>query len=925
MASGHDAFDSASTQALTAYSSAWTITTPGGTAGSFNVNGSGELVPTATSGGDFAAFRNDLTVGADQFAAMRLTALAANHWIGPACRVASGVTFYQFYADSSTWYVGRNNGGVWTSLGSGSRTNAVGDVLRLEVSGTGATVTLRIYINGTQLGSDILDTAAGRITAAGAVGVVAYGTAGTTRGDGWVGGDLGSPALITRTVGSGSRQHASHTAWATWLAANFPNLVALNAIARAELYADSEFTSTGPMTFSGMTCDSTRYVEMVAASGQSFNDNASKLTNALRYNSANGVAIRHTGNYAYFFDDTGTTNFKIVFKGLQIKLDAQLSTNVGAVTLDRCVLEGGAAYIIGGSLSVPMIAINSVIRATNASGAIASGNATGNLFIGCTLIGAGGANAFNFGNYASGNIVRNSIVVGFAAIGPSARFTTASCTNNATDLASFGFGSGHVTSITASATFQNIGAGTEDYRIKAGAAVIGAGIRDQSYTADLDILGQARSTSTPTIGAFEYVVTGTPGLVQADAFQADAFETVAAGGGAAALDGASTASISSSGSLTTAIRLVGSSTASVTAAGTLTTQIRLTGSPTASVTSSGSLATAIQLAGSPSASIVSSGSLNTAIRLTASPAVSIAAAGALTGLAAAFDAAATASITAAGTLTTAIRLGGSSTASLTTSASLLTAIQLSGTPTASVTSSGVLATAIRLAASPTLSITTTASLTAGSSMDATVSASITASAQLTVGARLQAASSASVTATASLTVAARFVAAATGSVNAAGSLNTAIRLSGASAISAQAGGQLATGGSTMGASAAVSVVAAGNLTVQVLLTGTALAQAQATGQLTTGIRFAGSATVSVVSAGQLRIAVRFSGNAALAALGYAEQLGTALRQAQSIEDIQLRATVVEATLAAFASQPVIDAYARDIEMTVTVVSPQLDE
>jgi hypothetical protein len=62
-------------------------------------------------------------------------------------------------------------GGTPTSLGTRSVTRVTGETVGLEVSGTGATVTLKVFHNGAQQGADISDTDAARITAAGRTGV----------------------------------------------------------------------------------------------------------------------------------------------------------------------------------------------------------------------------------------------------------------------------------------------------------------------------------------------------------------------------------------------------------------------------------------------------------------------------------------------------------------------------------------------------------------------------------------------------------------------------------------------------------------------------------------------------------------------------------------------------------------------------------
>lgn len=64
----------------------------------------------------------------------------------------------------------RRVAGVNTSIATRTSAHADGDTFALEVTGTGATVTLKIFINGVQIGADVADSNAARITAAGQTG-----------------------------------------------------------------------------------------------------------------------------------------------------------------------------------------------------------------------------------------------------------------------------------------------------------------------------------------------------------------------------------------------------------------------------------------------------------------------------------------------------------------------------------------------------------------------------------------------------------------------------------------------------------------------------------------------------------------------------------------------------------------------------------
>lgn len=95
---------------------------------------------------------------------------------GPCVRSTSdGNTMY--YLDvygSDTLEVYRRVSGTDTLVAGRTQTHGASDVYRLEVSGTGATVTLKIFRNGVQVGADISDSNAARITAAGQMGVIAW-------------------------------------------------------------------------------------------------------------------------------------------------------------------------------------------------------------------------------------------------------------------------------------------------------------------------------------------------------------------------------------------------------------------------------------------------------------------------------------------------------------------------------------------------------------------------------------------------------------------------------------------------------------------------------------------------------------------------------------------------------------------------------
>lgn len=126
-------------------------------------------------------------------------------WCSLAARIqdpsTSGVDFYALEIDAvagsanDTWSIYRYNDNSGSLVGSlGTQEFSAGDKIGLEVSGTGATVTLRAYIYTggvwTQVGSDVEDTSGSRITAAGYIGAHMNDTANAGRWDDFGGGEI---------------------------------------------------------------------------------------------------------------------------------------------------------------------------------------------------------------------------------------------------------------------------------------------------------------------------------------------------------------------------------------------------------------------------------------------------------------------------------------------------------------------------------------------------------------------------------------------------------------------------------------------------------------------------------------------------------------------------------------------------------------
>lgn len=114
--------------------------------------------------GNNAAFWSASTFSPNQRSSATYSASPATGCHGPTARTV-GSNFYRAVACGVDVYIQRViSGDGGTTLGSSHAvTLAANDVLRLEVTGTGATVTLRIYKNGVQQGGDETDTSGSRL------------------------------------------------------------------------------------------------------------------------------------------------------------------------------------------------------------------------------------------------------------------------------------------------------------------------------------------------------------------------------------------------------------------------------------------------------------------------------------------------------------------------------------------------------------------------------------------------------------------------------------------------------------------------------------------------------------------------------------------------------------------------------------------
>ena len=145
---------------------------------------------TASTNG---AFWNASTPSVDQFSELKMDQQDG----GPAVRVRTSTQVDMYFTDSlaSIYRLARMVNGSYTILQ--NLGNPTGKVVRLEATGSGASVTLKVFYDGVQQGSDYVDTNAARLTT-GTVGIYLYAT---DSGDDWQGGEI--TTATTTTTGSG--------------------------------------------------------------------------------------------------------------------------------------------------------------------------------------------------------------------------------------------------------------------------------------------------------------------------------------------------------------------------------------------------------------------------------------------------------------------------------------------------------------------------------------------------------------------------------------------------------------------------------------------------------------------------------------------------------------------------------------------------
>jgi hypothetical protein len=300
---------------------------------------------------------------------------------------------------------------------------------------------------------------------------------------------------VTSSIGSGG-DYSTIQAWEDACPAN---LVTNDEIWRGECKKET----FGSATISGMTTDSTRYVELTTEAGASFMDDADVRTNPLRADAANGALLSLTLGAGLSILAAYTRVSKLQFK--KTGWDNVMYSNSAATawSMEHCILESTTALgyfeTSGGNHTFKNIIF---IMDTDGNAPACQFRNAGNYYLyNCTFVRPSNRTVYSNGIFADwANIYcYNCAVFGFSGFANG--WTTG--THNATDV-TISWGSDHQTSLTYADQFENASSAssTHDFRTKAGADLIDTGKDTSGDGVTTDISGEARG-ATYDIGVWE--------------------------------------------------------------------------------------------------------------------------------------------------------------------------------------------------------------------------------------------------------------------------------------------------------------------------------------------------------------------------------------------------------------------------------------
>jgi len=306
--------------------------------------------------------------------------------------------------------------------------------------------------------------------------------------------------IVTSSIGTGG-DYSTPQAWED---ACPSNLVTDDKVWRGEC---KNQTFTGGVTFSGVTTDATRYIELTTEAGASFRDHADAATNPLRLDTTKGATLEITsgGNsvVAILAANVRISKLQLLKSGGWDHL--MYSSSAGpSWTMENCILEnkvGGCGYH---ETSAGNHYIRNCIFIQDTSGNdfnIYFRNAGDYYLYNCVFVRPSNRTPYNKAIFADWANVYCYNTAAFGYLGFAQAWTDG--TYNACDYA-ISFGSNNLGPLTYADQFENTSSasGTHDFRLKAGADLIDAGTDLSANGVTTDIIGTARG-ATYDIGAWE--------------------------------------------------------------------------------------------------------------------------------------------------------------------------------------------------------------------------------------------------------------------------------------------------------------------------------------------------------------------------------------------------------------------------------------
>jgi hypothetical protein len=271
-----------------------------------------------------------------------------------------------------------------------------------------------------------------------------------------------------------------------------------------------QVADTSAVVFSGWTGgSSTNTLTITPVAGQGFRDNANVLTNALRYNAANGAALFNhnaTGSQYAFGDN-------VIVDGLQLSTDITgtnlITLGSNSVLRNSIALNNGpsAAYCLSTAGTNGTIE-NSILNNKGSGGGVqlqhSGWTITSSLIISTGATGTYGIRA-GYSTYSP--LIKNTAIFNFTTDTDPSTVAASGSTNNATDKSAFNpssFGTAGQTSIT-SAEWTSVTSGSEDFRVASGSTKL----KNNGATVGPTVGIRANSRSAPyTIGPDQYAAAG---------------------------------------------------------------------------------------------------------------------------------------------------------------------------------------------------------------------------------------------------------------------------------------------------------------------------------------------------------------------------------------------------------------------------------